>query len=81
MATRDCTDQYTPGSIAAAIQAILAGRETDHEIVQQLHDEGFLEGGGVAVLCDDDGTAHIELGDYRLGSVPQASLTRRPPSG
>jgi hypothetical protein len=81
MATRDCTDQFTPGSIAAAIQTLLSGHETDREVVQQLHDEGFVEGGGVAVLCEEDGTAWIELGDFRLGNVPQSSLTVRNASG
>jgi hypothetical protein len=81
MATRDCTDQFTPGSIAAAIQTLLAGHETEHEIRQQLHDEGFLEGGGVAVLCDDDGKAHIELGDYRLGTIERSTLVTRHASG
>jgi hypothetical protein len=77
MATRDCTDQFTPGSIAAAIQSLLAGHEKEPETVQQLHDEGFVEGGGVAVLCDDDGTAHIELGDFRLGTVDATTLVPR----
>jgi hypothetical protein len=76
MATRDCTDQFTPGSIAAAIQALLSGHETEREIRQQLHDEGFLEGGGVAVICDD-GNAHIELGDFRLGTVDRSTLVAR----
>jgi hypothetical protein len=80
MATRDCTNQFTPGSIAAAIQSLLAGHEREHEVVQQLHDEGFVEGGGVAVLCEDDGSAHIELGDYRIGSVAQSVLVKRQPA-
>jgi hypothetical protein len=33
------------------------------------------------VLCEDDGSAHIELGDYRLGTVDRSTLVSRRAGG